>query len=65
MNVSEMMRLVWPLIALQVGLQVYALYDLAKNKKTRNLNLTIWAVIIIFGELFGPILYLIFGKSEE
>jgi len=46
---------------------VYALVDLFKLKKskTKNLSATLWAVIIIIGEIVGPALYFIFGRSEE
>ncbi len=65
MNILEILTLVWPLILLQLGFQVYALVDLARTKKTKNLTPVIWVLIIIFGEIAGPIAYLLVGKVQE
>jgi len=65
MNVTEILKLVWPLILVQVGLQVYAIVDLVKRKKTRNLTPVIWGIIIVLGEIIGAAVYLLLGRSEE
>jgi len=67
MSVLEILKIVWPLILVQLAFQIYALVDLfrAKKGKTKNLSSTIWSVIIIGGEIVGPALYFIFGRSEE
>ena len=67
MNAMDILAIIWPLILIQTAFQVYALVDLFKLKKskTKNLSATLWAVIIIIGEIVGPALYFIFGRSEE
>jgi len=65
MNVTEILKVVWPLILVQVGLQVYAIVDLVKRKKTRNLTPVIWGIIIVLGEIIGAAVYLLLGRSEE
>ena len=67
MEVSEIIKFLVPLVVLQIGFQVYAIYDLVakKQRKTRNLNFAIWLVIIILGEIAGPALYFILVRSEE
>lgn len=65
MNPTEMIRLIWPLIVIQLALQIYALVDLIKRKKTKNLSVPVWAIIIILGEVFGAVIYLLIGRSEE
>lgn len=65
MDIIELLKLIWPLILIQLGLQVYAIYDLLKRKKSRNLSLTIWVVIIVLGEIIGPAAYFLLGRSEE
>jgi hypothetical protein len=67
MNIIEILKLVWPLILIQVALQVYALYDLfaLKKGKTKNLSKVLWAVIIVAGEILGAAAYLLVGRSEE
>lgn len=67
MNATDILTIIWPLILIQIAFQAYALVDLFKIKKskTKNLSVTIWAIIIILGEIVGPALYFIFGRSEE
>lgn len=64
-QIIDILKLAWPLILLQIFFQIYALVDLIRKKKTRNLSPAIWAIIIIIGEILGPILYLLLGRSEE
>lgn len=64
-DMPEIIKLVWPLILIQVGLQIYALIDVLRKGKTKTLNSAVWIIIIIIGEILGPIAYLIFGRSEE
>ncbi|MDD3035696.1 MAG: PLDc N-terminal domain-containing protein [Candidatus Saccharimonadaceae bacterium] len=66
MDVFEIIKLIWPLLVFQVAFQIYALYDLfaVKKKKTRNLSAVVWAAIIIIGEIVGPAIYFLFGRSE-
>ena len=65
MQALEILKLVWPLIVLQLAVQIYAIYDLAKKGKTKNLSLVVWVVIIVFGEILGSILYFLIGRAEE
>ncbi|VTS12404.1 PLDc N-terminal domain-containing protein [Streptococcus pseudoporcinus] len=54
-----------PLILLQVLLIIIALLKLRKMSKTKYLSKTIWMLIIIFINLFGPIVFLsLEGKNE-
>lgn len=67
MSTEQLMRLlplVIPLIIIQLGLMVVALLDLARREHTRGPK-WLWAVIIIFGELIGPLAYFLFGRSDE
>jgi hypothetical protein len=52
-----------PVILLQLGLQIYCLVDLARRAQTNGPK-WLWAVIIILGELFGAIIYLVVGRKE-
>lgn len=61
----EIIKTVWPLIVIQWGLQIYALIDLFRKKKAKNLPVAVWAIIIIAGGLVGATVYLILGRSEE
>jgi DMSO reductase anchor subunit len=56
--------LIIPLILIQLALMIFALIDLGKREKTRGPK-WMWALIIIFGELLGPIIYFVIGRPEE
>jgi len=53
-----------PVIVLQLILMVVALVDLSHREKPRFLPKWAWALVIILGELIGPIIYFIFGRGE-
>jgi len=67
MDITNLLKIIWPLIFFQFAFQLYALYDLFKVKsgKSRNLSALVWTIIIIFGEIVGPAIYFIIGRSEE
>jgi drug/metabolite transporter (DMT)-like permease len=52
-----------PIVLLQLILMIVALVDLVRREKTRGPK-WIWAIIIILGELLGPIVYFIIGREE-
>jgi hypothetical protein len=52
-----------PVILLQLALMAFALVDLIRREKTRGPK-WLWAIIIVLGELLGPILYLLIGREE-
>lgn len=64
-NFPSWILLVIPLVLVQLGLMAYCLLDLLKREKFKHLPKWAWAVIIIFGELLGPIIYLLAGRSDE
>jgi ABC-2 type transport system ATP-binding protein len=55
-----------PVLILQVGLMVYALYDLfAEDRRVRGDSKIMWACIIFFVNLIGPLLYFLVGRDES
>lgn len=67
MEAMDLLKLIWPIIVIQLGFQIYAIIDLVKikNKKVRNLTPLVWGLIIIFGEILGAAAYFVFGRSDE
>ena len=59
----KLLPLIVPLIVLQLALMIIALTDLIRRDKTRGPK-WMWAIIVIFGELLGPVLYFIIGRVE-
>jgi hypothetical protein len=66
MNDSQLLLLLVPVLVIQLGLIVLALYDLLKSeRRVRGDNKLVWGLIIVFINLIGPILYFVVGREEE
>jgi len=59
----EFLPYIIPLVLLQLTLMIVALVDLIRRENPRGPK-WVWALVIIFGELIGPIIYFIFGREE-
>lgn len=63
----EQLRLILPylipILLLQLALVVAALIDLARRERTKGPK-WVWALIIIFVNIIGPILYFVLGREE-
>ena len=57
--------LVVPLLLIEIGLLVYAVVDLLRmDRRVRGGSKGMWALIIVFVNVIGPILYLLAGRVE-
>jgi drug/metabolite transporter (DMT)-like permease len=63
-NVQQYLPLIIPLVLIQLILMVVALLDLRRREKTRGPK-WMWVLIIILGEMVGPIAYFTIGRLEE
>ena len=61
----SVLPLLIPLLVVQLVLVVVCLLDLSRLAKVRGLPKWAWAIIILLGELVGPIVYLFVGRIEE
>ena len=62
----DVILLLLPLIVLQVVLLVVALVDLTRpTRRVRGDSKVVWALIIIFIELLGPLLYFLIGREDS
>lgn len=61
----ELLPLIIPLLAVQIVLAVYALLVLKNTDKVRGESRLLWILIIIFVNLFGPILFLTYGRLTD
>ena len=59
----KLLPLIIPLVLLQLVLMVVALVDLVRREKTRGPK-WLCVILIVLGELLGPILYLLIGREE-
>jgi hypothetical protein len=62
-TLSEVLPFLIPLVLLQIVLMVVALVDLVRRERTRGPK-WVWALVIVFVNLFGPVAYLLFGRGE-
>ena len=54
-----------PLVVIQLGLLVWGLYDLTRpDRRVKGDSKVVWALIIIFINVIGPILYLLVGRED-
>lgn len=53
-----------PIVILELGLTITALVHVLTHKHYRFGNRTLW-VILCFVQIIGPIIYFVFGRSEE
>ena len=60
----DILGLILPLVVLELGLLIYALFDLTRpERRVRGDSKVVWALIIIFISFFGPLLYFIVGRE--
>lgn len=52
-----------PIILIQLVLLVICMADLLRREKTKGPKWA-WALVILFIQLIGPILYLVLGREE-
>ena len=62
-NFSSLIPFLIPIVLLQLGLMVFALVDLIRRARTKGPK-WVWALVIIFVNYIGPIIYLVFGREE-
>jgi hypothetical protein len=62
-ELREFLPLLWPLLAVQLGLMVFALIDLNRRSATRGPK-WVWALVIIFVNIIGPIVYFVIGRED-
>ncbi len=64
-EIFDALKLFWPLVLLQLLLMIWALIDLNRRREVKALPKWAWVLIIIFINLFGPVIYFAAGRGEE
>jgi hypothetical protein len=55
-----------PVMAIEIALLVWGLWDLTRPERSvKVLGKPVWAVIILFVGIIGPLLYFLFGREES
>jgi hypothetical protein len=63
-EIMKYLPLLIPLFVIQIGLMIAAIVDLVKREKTRGPK-WMWALIVVFVNMIGPIVYFVVGREEE
>ena len=65
LKTEQIIALLAPIVIIQLGLMIFALYDLEKeDRRVRGGSKLVWALVIVFVNIVGPILYLISGRED-
>jgi hypothetical protein len=63
---EQIVALIAPIIVIQLGLMIAALVDLERDeRRVRGGSKLVWALVIVFVNVVGPILYLVAGREES
>ncbi|HSM56645.1 MAG TPA: PLDc N-terminal domain-containing protein [Candidatus Sulfomarinibacteraceae bacterium] len=63
-ELRELLPLLAPILVVQFVLIVVALRDLLRRDRVRGQK-WMWALVIVFINLLGPILYLVLAREDE
>ncbi len=62
---EQVIALLAPIIVIQLGLMTAALIDLERSeRRVRGGSKLVWALVIIFVNVVGPIIYFVAGREE-
>jgi hypothetical protein len=62
---STLLLLIVPIVVIQLGLLIWGLYDLTRpDRRVKGDSKVVWALVIIFINIIGPIVYFLFGREE-
>jgi hypothetical protein len=65
LKLEQIIALLAPILVIQLGLMIAALYDLEKEERqVRGGSKLVWALVIVFVNIVGPIVYLTAGREE-
>jgi len=65
MNDASIVLLLLPILVIQVGLMVFALWDITRPERhVRGDSKLMWGLIVVFIGMLGPIVYLAIGRED-
>ena len=65
MNTGQVILLLVPIVLLELALLGLAIRDLLKDERhVRGGNKALWALVIVFISLLGPIVYFAIGRED-
>ncbi len=65
LKTEQIIALLAPIVIIQIGLMIAALHDLEQeDRHVRGGRKLVWALVIVFVNVIGPIVYLVAGREE-
>jgi hypothetical protein len=65
LKTEQILALLAPIVIIQIGLMIVALHDLEQeDRHVRGGSKLVWALVIVFLNVLGPIVYLVVGRDE-
>ena len=66
LTTEQIILLLVPVILIQLGLMIAALIDLERTeRRVRGGSKVVWALVIVFVNIIGPIIYFAAGRENE
>ena len=66
MSGSQILLIVIPIVLIQIGLLLLAAFDLfQEDRRVKGDNKIVWALVIVFMNIIGPLVYLFVGRDES
>jgi hypothetical protein len=66
LKTEQIIALLVPIVVIQIGLMIAALVDLERDeRRVRGGSKLVWALVIVFVNVLGPILYFVAGREES
>lgn len=60
----KLVPLLLPIVVLELGLMVAALWDLAHRERVRGGRKWVWVLVAVLVNIVGPLAYFMFGREE-
>ena len=65
MSDAALVLLLLPILVIQLGLMVFALWDITRpERRVRGDSKLMWGLIVVLIGMLGPIVYLAVGREE-
>jgi hypothetical protein len=65
MTLEELLPILIPILILQLTLMAIGLYDLTRpDRRVKGGNKLVWGLVIVLGQLLGPLVYFLFGRED-
>ena len=65
MNDAQLVLLLLPILVIQLGLMLFALWDITRpERRVRGDSKLMWGLIVVLVGMLGPIIYLAVGRED-